>query len=78
MRQLLSSGADAHELRVLEGLRDDLARVSSETWGVGSGLGLGATTTAAVAAFQKDKGLTEDGVAGPTTLAAINTALAAG
>ena len=38
----------------------------------------GATTTAAVAAFQKDKGLTEDGVAGPTTLAAINTALAAG
>ena len=38
----------------------------------------GAATTAAVSAFQKDKGLTEDGVAGPTTLAAINTALAAG
>ena len=35
-------------------------------------------TTAAVTAFQKDKGLTQDGVAGPTTLAAINTALAAG
>lgn len=38
----------------------------------------GATTTAAVTAFQKDKGLTEDGVAGATTLTAINTALAAG
>jgi hypothetical protein len=38
----------------------------------------GAATTAAVTAFQKDKGLTQDGVAGPTTLAAINTALAAG
>jgi murein L,D-transpeptidase YcbB/YkuD len=38
----------------------------------------GAATTAAVTAFQKDKGLTEDGTAGPTTLAAINTALAAG
>ncbi len=38
----------------------------------------GAATTAAVSAFQKDKGLTEDGIAGPTTLAAINTALAAG
>ena len=38
----------------------------------------GAGTTAAVSAFQKDKGLTQDGVAGPTTLAAINTALAAG
>ncbi len=37
MRQLLSSGADAHELRVLEGLRDDLAKVSSETWGVEPG-----------------------------------------
>ena len=35
-------------------------------------------TTAAVTAFQKDKGLTEDGVAGPTTLTAINSALAAG
>jgi murein L,D-transpeptidase YcbB/YkuD len=38
----------------------------------------GASTTAAVTAFQKDKGLTEDGVAGATTLTAINTALAAG
>ena len=38
----------------------------------------GAATTGAVAAFQKAKGLTEDGVAGPATLAAINTALAAG
>ena len=38
----------------------------------------GAATTAAVTAFQKDKGLTEDGVAGATTLTAINTALAAG
>ena len=38
----------------------------------------GASTTAAVMAFQKAKGLTEDGVAGPTTLTAINTALAAG
>jgi murein L,D-transpeptidase YcbB/YkuD len=38
----------------------------------------GATTTAAVIAFQKAKGLTEDGVAGATTLTAINTALAAG
>jgi hypothetical protein len=38
----------------------------------------GASTTAAVIAFQKDKGLTEDGVAGATTLTAINTALAAG
>ena len=38
----------------------------------------GASTTAAVTAFQKAKGLTEDGVAGPTTLAAINSALAAG
>jgi murein L,D-transpeptidase YcbB/YkuD len=38
----------------------------------------GAATTAAVTAFQKDKGLTQDGTAGPATLAAINTALAAG
>ena len=38
----------------------------------------GAATTEAVSAFQKAKGLTEDGVAGPTTLAAINTELAAG
>jgi hypothetical protein len=34
MRQLLSSGADPHELRVLEGLRDDLAKVSTQTWAV--------------------------------------------
>ncbi len=38
----------------------------------------GATTTAAVIAFQKAKGLTEDGVAGAATLKAVNTALAAG
>jgi hypothetical protein len=38
----------------------------------------GPATTAAVAAFQKAEGLTEDGIAGPTTLTAINTALAAG
>ena len=38
----------------------------------------GPATTAAVTAFQKDKGLTQDGTAGPATLAAINTALAAG
>ena len=38
----------------------------------------GAGDDAAVTAFQKAKGLTQDGVAGPTTLAAINTALAAG
>ncbi len=34
MRQLLSAGADAHELRVLEGLRDDLAKVPQEEWAV--------------------------------------------
>jgi hypothetical protein len=34
MRQLLSSGADPHELRVLEGLRDDLAKVPTQTWAV--------------------------------------------
>jgi Putative peptidoglycan binding domain len=38
----------------------------------------GAATTAAVTAFQNDKGLTADGVAGATTLTAINSALAAG
>ena len=38
----------------------------------------GAATTQAVVAFQAAKGLTQDGVAGATTLAAINTALAAG
>ena len=38
----------------------------------------GAATTEAVTAFQKAQGLTEDGVAGPATLAAVNTALAAG
>jgi len=36
----------------------------------------GTATTGAVTAFQKAKGLTEDGVAGPTTIAAINTAAA--
>ncbi len=35
MRQLLAAGADANELRVLEGLRDDLAKAPSGTWGVG-------------------------------------------
>lgn len=38
----------------------------------------GAATTEAVIAFQAAKGRTEDGVAGPATLAAVNTALAAG
>ena len=38
----------------------------------------GAATTAAVTAFQNDKNLTADGVAGATTLTAINNALAAG
>jgi hypothetical protein len=33
MRQLLAAGVDAHELRVLEGLRDDLAKAPSGTWG---------------------------------------------
>ncbi|HMC07653.1 MAG TPA: lipopolysaccharide biosynthesis protein [Solirubrobacterales bacterium] len=33
MRQLLSAGADAHELRTLEDLRDDLSKVSTEIWG---------------------------------------------
>jgi O-antigen/teichoic acid export membrane protein len=32
MRKLLSAGADAHDLRTLEDLRDDLARVSRDTW----------------------------------------------
>ncbi len=36
----------------------------------------GPGTTDAVTAFQKAKGLTQDGVAGPTTIAAINTAAA--
>jgi O-antigen/teichoic acid export membrane protein len=34
MRQLLAAGADAHELRVLEGLRDDLAKAPAGSWGV--------------------------------------------
>jgi hypothetical protein len=34
MRQLLTAGADASELRVLEGLRDDLVKVPPETWAV--------------------------------------------
>ncbi len=32
MRQLLTAGADPHELRILEGLRDDLAKVPEEGW----------------------------------------------
>ena len=38
----------------------------------------GPSTTAAVTSFQAAKGLTQDGIAGAATLAAINTALAAG
>ena len=38
----------------------------------------GAATTEAVTAFQKANGLTEDGVAGPKTIAAINEAVASG
>ena len=33
MRELLSSGASAHDLRTLEDLRDDLARAPAEAWG---------------------------------------------
>ncbi len=36
----------------------------------------GAATEEAVASFQQDQGLESDGVAGPTTIEAINTALA--
>jgi O-antigen/teichoic acid export membrane protein len=32
MRQLIAAGADPHELRVLEGLRDDLAKAPPRTW----------------------------------------------
>jgi O-antigen/teichoic acid export membrane protein len=32
MRQLLTAGADPHELRVLEGLRDDLAKIPADGW----------------------------------------------
>ena len=32
MRELLSSGASAHDLRTLEDLRDDLARAPAEAW----------------------------------------------
>ena len=40
MRQLLTAGADASELRVLEGLRDDLVKISPEAWAVrGAGAG---------------------------------------
>jgi peptidoglycan hydrolase-like protein with peptidoglycan-binding domain len=38
----------------------------------------GSATTQAVIAFQKAKGLPEDGVAGAKTLAAVNAALANG
>ena len=40
MRQLMTAGADAGELRVLEGLRDDLIKISPEAWAVrGAGAG---------------------------------------
>jgi hypothetical protein len=39
MRQVLASGADAHELRMLEGLRDDLAKAPPGVWGVRPGGG---------------------------------------
>jgi O-antigen/teichoic acid export membrane protein len=39
MRQLLSAGVSAHELRTLEDLRDDLARTSPKVWGVEPGNG---------------------------------------
>jgi hypothetical protein len=32
MRQLLAEGVDAHELRTLEDLRNDLAKASPKTW----------------------------------------------
>jgi hypothetical protein len=32
MRQLLSEGSDAHELRILADLRDALARAPAEAW----------------------------------------------
>ena len=38
----------------------------------------GASTTAAVSAFQTANNLTADGIAGPATLTAINAALASG
>jgi hypothetical protein len=37
MRQLMTAGADAGELRVLEGLRDDLVKISPEAWAVRGG-----------------------------------------
>jgi O-antigen/teichoic acid export membrane protein len=40
MRELLAAGADAHELRTLEDLRNDLAKVPKQTWstqGAGNG-----------------------------------------
>jgi hypothetical protein len=37
MRQLMTAGANSSELRVLEGLRDDLVKLSPETWAVRRG-----------------------------------------
>ena len=39
MRQLLSAGVSAHDLRTLEDLRDDLARTPPKVWGAGPGNG---------------------------------------
>ncbi len=39
MRQLLSAGVSAHELRTLEDVRDDLVRTSPKVWGVEPGNG---------------------------------------
>ncbi len=39
MRQLLAGGVDAHELRTLDDLRNDLAKAGDGPWGVGRGGG---------------------------------------
>jgi hypothetical protein len=39
MREVLSAGANAHDLRTLEDLRDDLARISRAGWKLGPGDG---------------------------------------